>query len=364
MSNDSRGGVAERQLGVDLWSRVMISGLAIVWFIVVPGLTAYWWLFGAARKALPDEFSHLLANIPSLWWPMIALMALLLFRTELPLLFRRVRKWEGFGQKLELEPQEIEQIGREIQEAQQELAEQPKPPSVEGEQPTKVDADEAEVLEAARINPRLALLRLSAALERALNELSSELRLTRTGRRVISARQIVDQLVEVGALSTNARTAFADFWPIRNQIAHGLDDPPDAVVLQLLDVGLSLLRLLRSVPRTISRVIDVVTVYTDPEATIPADGVQGIMLQVQMEAIMSQVKSDEVDKLIRVFPTTKPYERGRYVTWAWNMTRVFDEMWYRDKTTGAIQTAWLKSAEFIGRQVGNDDVPPDGWRPS
>ena len=59
-----------------------------------------------------------MASLPGLWWPLVALVAILIFRREIPALLRRVRKWSGFGNTVELDPVEIAEANRELQQAE------------------------------------------------------------------------------------------------------------------------------------------------------------------------------------------------------------------------------------------------------
>jgi hypothetical protein len=184
------------------------------------------------------------------------------------------------------------------------------------------------------------LLQLAAAIERSLRELALQLGVAGLDTSRSSARLIFQALVKRGVFPAGAASSFDDFWAVRNQLVHGRDIE-EFTAGGLLQFGISLLRLIKSVPHETYRVIDVVPVYADAAALLEAKGLKGVVLEVH-------TPDGQVQR--RIYPVTRLYTPGSRVGWAWNMERVYPQMFYRDDSD-EIRQAWLSAGEFTGPEI-------------
>jgi hypothetical protein len=109
------------------------------------------------------------------------------------------------------------------------------------------------------------------------------------------------------------------FWKIRNQLVHGYDATEEAVV-SALDSGITILKAIKTVPREINSVYRTgVPLFRDAAGASAVDGVTGLVLETKAgDGVVSH----------RIFPTTKTdYAIGKVVSWEWNRSRRFEEMW-------------------------------------
>jgi len=138
------------------------------------------------------------------------------------------------------------------------------------------------------------------------------------------------------------RTSLEKFFSVRNEVAHNPNHPE--LTDDTLEAGISLLNVLRSIPRPRHQVIAAnFALYSDPDALVRREGVSGVMLR----------GFDESGRggLIQVFPTRKTMKVGSSVTWEWNMASKWDTSWYRDPNTNEICQAFGSAAEFVGRDL-------------
>jgi hypothetical protein len=110
-------------------------------------------------------------------------------------------------------------------------------------------------------------------------------------------------------------------------------------------LALTLLAKLRALPRQLVRV--------DTEMAVFAD--RSLTQQMPTKAYAITTVSPSGMENTHVYPTLSEYTPGRWVTWEWDLTRVFGEAWYADPRTKAPTLAWSKAATFVGREF------PDQW---
>lgn len=118
--------------------------------------------------------NELIIAIAQPLWPIVTLIIVLVFRRDIAALLRRMRRGKLFGQEMELDPA-VTEFRKAVEEAQEEIPES----SVAEEQYEKevqqLDRDEREVLEAAKVNPELGIIKLSSILEREIRVLAGSL---------------------------------------------------------------------------------------------------------------------------------------------------------------------------------------------
>jgi hypothetical protein len=122
---------------------------------------------------------------------------------------------------------------------------------------------EAKILDLAARDKQSALMRLAIEIERELILLHGTLGL-RNRFRGANVRQIIEQLHQHEAISTEIRDGLSEFWEVRNRIAHAQFSfsETNPVLNSALDSGLRLLRLLKGIPRHVYRVASTACLFT------------------------------------------------------------------------------------------------------
>lgn len=133
----------------------------------------------------------------------------------------------------------------------------------------------------------------------------------------------------------------------RNALAHGR--PVRSGLLASVDeLALTLVARVRELPRTYARVvIPEVDLFRDQSLTA-LHGVKGVLIEQrdQNGTVLTQ----------KVFPTEQPYEKGRFVSWEWDMSKgIEEEAWFRDPSAGSPRLAFSSAAMFAGREF------PEQW---
>jgi hypothetical protein len=257
----------------------------------------------------------------------------------LPAILPRLRKAVVAGQTFEFDP-EIEELESSVERT---LAEQATSSQLPTQGPEKPLPDpDAQLLEIASRDRRLGIVAIGVELERALRALAGQLGIERAS--VLLLGRLVEALVRHGALGLSATSSFELFWKARNRIIHsapgGLEE---AEAVTVIDVGLSLLKLVRAVPHETYRVVAMAPVYKDPDGQIERSGIRGVILEVESEGGTSKQR--------RVYPTTRDYRPATLVTWAWNLAREIGESWYLNPETARVEYGWTKSGEFAGDEL-------------
>ena len=190
------------------------------------------------------DFADLISALASLAWPIVVLVIVIWFGSDIRTVLARLRRGKFFGTEIELD--ELQQK-TEAAEAQIPIV-----AAFSGEgrleaTATVVPAAEdeiEEVLREAGQSPRLGLMLLSSKMERAARELADDIELRMQGRPP-SLRDLIRALVRADQLPEEAGEALELFSQVRNQIIHGHDADNDEIA-RAIDSGTRLLRLLLS----------------------------------------------------------------------------------------------------------------------
>jgi len=309
-----------------------------------------------------------LRGVAYLLWPLVALLAIIVFRPEIRDVLRRIRKGKFFGQEIELD-KSLDRLESEVQA----LPDIPIPPpapeepdrdievrdsgtgrediqlTVERLRDTRLPAESSaesdidDIINQSGSSPRVALILLSATLERSARRL-----LAATGHigeltRTPSLPQMIQLLERVTSLEPGSLDVYRNFYAIRNQIVHGRGEVTSPEILRAIDSGISLLRALDNVPRERNFVYHSgVPIYGNAEGTELLVG----------RAIMLTTMSPSGEASIRVFPTLRAhFQPGMEVAWEWNSGQQWGRAWYLDPDSGQLLHAWDGSMEFIGRDL-------------
>jgi len=194
-----------------------------------------------------------------------------------------------------------------------------------------------EILDEAATSPKVALMALSAELERELRRLSA---VTGWARNQRTARGILRELPV--AIPEDLRGVIDEFWVVRNRVVHGAPASDDDA-LRTLDAGLAILKAVQQIPAERHFVADPnVTVYSDAELNTKRPDVHGVQLR--------SVSSDGDSERLQIYPTTRThFQLGEQVAWDWDARQRWGRSWYRDPSTGDAKIAWDDALEFVGR---------------
>ncbi len=247
-----------------------------------------------------------------------------------------IRRMKIFGNEIEID-KEIKEFGKSVKKAEQE---------VPITQPSKTEVDSnSDILKTAEENPRIAILLLAAEIEKTLRELIASLGLL-DGKNYTNVRQAFDLLERRGSLPKHVLGSVQIFFDLRNKIAHGKDPDNTDSAIGVLDIGMTLLSTLRSIPHETNVVYRTgVDLYRDKDCNVKRVDVSGIILETRSPG------GAKID--YRIFPTTKPayYTIGKKVAWEWNLTNIWGPSWYFDPISGDKTVAWLSAGEFVGRHI-------------
>lgn len=279
-------------------------------------------------------------------WPLVVVTGLVLFRREISDVLHRVRRGKVLGQEVELDAA-VTALVRDA--GRLEAMPLAVVPTAEPEEVTasptdsSVDMEIEEVLSLAAMNPRLAVMQLSVAIERETRWLLAATGHLQQVERATSLGGMVAALRQTSLLAPAVLDVMAVFADVRNRVVHGAADLPERDVLRAVDAGFAILRSLAAAPRERNYVwVPAVDLYTNPEATAILNGVAGVVLRT--------VSAGGSDTTHRVFPTSRrDYVKDLEVSWEWNRDRIIEAAWYRDPETQEIRSAWSGSMEFAGR---------------
>jgi hypothetical protein len=293
-----------------------------------------------------DKLAPLLQAVASLGWVIFAFVALFLFKHEITRALYRLRKGKFLGQEFELSEdlvslqtsatalalkvQELPPDGREAAVANQE---------------EEFDTKIRPILQQAANSPKVALMMLSAELEKqALHGLATRGLLR--GRPAVPLSQALSELHQYG-FPPILEGSLELFKSARNKIIHGADATDDDA-LRALDSGMTILNALNALPNEVHTVYQPsVNIFSDAACTKPFPNAKGVILESKSPGGVIRRKT--------IFPTTRAhFQKGKQVAWEWNVNKQWPAAWYRDPDTGGIESAWGSSCEFVGRHL--DDI--------
>ena len=294
-----------------------------------------------------QDFATLLQAIAAILWPVFAFTTLFFFRSQIVDITKRLKKGKLLGQEIEL-GESLDKLSKAVESVQSEVAVLSGPPS-----PDKTAEDQAieqdivrQIVREAAQSPKAALIILASEIERLAREVLATTGNLR-GRRFVPIQKAIAELHQSYGLPSHVPSSLRHFWDVRNRLIHG-GQGSDEDILRAIDSGISILRALQAMPRETNIVYNpCVAVFADRELTTLMPQVHGVILETQSPG--------GVSKSLRIFPTSQEhFEKGKHVSWEWNMDLVVGPAWYREPDSGDIKEAWYSSAEFVGRHL--DDL--------
>lgn len=313
-------------------------------------------LFVAAHGALPSRFTLdwpavvLLGLAVCIWWgPRIGALAPFVKRlkvgeTEIELreqanaLALSVARSEDSAPIVSAEPTPPRQ---DVAQGEGTAREAPRVSPPDESYERLVDtAVEAHILDLAAKDKQAALMRLAIEIEKEVTLLHGSIGL-RNQPGLRSFTGLINQLFLHGTLAKEVRDGLAEFWRVRNQIAHSsLAD--DSILTSTLDSGLRLLRLVKAAPRPrYAVIIPEVALFKDQDCTDPITEYVGVLLEMTTPGGQKQRM---------VYPAGRQFVAGENVGWDWDMNRKADAAFYQDPQSNAPRSAWAASMFFVGKR--------------
>lgn len=288
------------------------------------------------------ELSELLTAIASLLWPILSFIGLLLFKDQLRDLISRLKKGKLLGQEFELRESliELKEQADVVKEAVLKLPKEEVILSTELDSTPPIDNTEARILKEATKSPKIGLILLASELERELRRTLASLALLSNDR--VNLREGVQLLTEKGNLSKEFVETTRLFLDVRNRLIHGLDSTPDEI-FSAIDSGLSILKSIQSIPRTIATVSGVnLVIYADDKGYNENKQIKGLLID-------TKTADGRTGKTIVPVTVESNYKVGEVVSWEWDRQRVYDTSYYLDSETQKIKPAWTKKVLFVGK---------------
>ncbi len=279
-----------------------------------------------------------LIALASLLWPIFAFTFLFLFKKEIRGLLVRMKKSNLFGNEFEFE-KEVDEFSESVDKSREEI------PLKKNENDMEQEGREIKILNSSSSDPRIGILVLAREIEKEVRQLIAGMGLGGKSK-FANIRSLFLILDDRGALSKHTLESLEIFWKLRNEIVHGKIVEDEKNVIRVLDIGMTLLNTLKSIPHEINTVyISSVEVFSDEECTEMRSDVKAVILET--------TSPGGFEKSYRIFPTKKSnyYIKGRMVSWEWNLSNVWDESWYIDPSTREKKLAWSSSCEFVGRHM-------------
>jgi len=287
-------------------------------------------------KTTFELINQLIVAISQLLWPILIFLLTLLFRKEISGILKRLKKGKIFGQEVELdiEISEFKNITKRASE------------SIPQEDKKLKDADDEVklIFSISSEDPKIGIILLSREIEKELIKITASMGLLNDFQNK-SARQAFKLLEERNYITKSVLGSVKIFWDLRNQIIHGKNIEDERQLIQVLDIGVTLLNTLKALPHAKHIVFKSnLELFSDDKCKNKRHDVVGLILE--------SFSSGGFDKHIHVLPTRKlDYIVGSEVAWEWNMNNIWNETWYIDSESKEIKTAWSEAAEFVGRPI-------------
>src|SRR5579864_2068363 len=188
-----------------------------------------------------------------------------------------------------------------------------KEPMTDERQTLELEQVERQILELALVSPKAAFMLLILEIERELRKL-----LASTGvlKRYLESPAPTPPValnilsgVSGASIPVELNTKIAEFWTLRNIMMHQQSEYPPSVVF---DHGLSVLRVLRRVPRP-SYIVKKANLplYSDKNCQMQRTDITGVLLETY--------DADGRLQVTKVHPSTKQYGEGMSVSWEWDI---------------------------------------------
>ncbi|MHB1146331.1 MAG: hypothetical protein ACYC01_01910 [Lutibacter sp.] len=293
---------------------------------------------GETNKSTFELVNELITAISHILWPIVVLVVVYIFKTEISSLLNRIRKGKFFGQELELD-EEIKQfkIATEIASNSITVDE-----NLLKNEEKKNDEKLNEILESSITDPTIAIIMLSREIEKELRNISGAFGiLDKLEYKSIS--NTFEFLIERNLVSNTILKSVKIFLDLRNKIVHGKAIEDEKQIIRVIDIGSNLLETLKNIPRAKYIVFKTdIDLFSDPECKNIRPDIKGIILET--------ISPENIHISYNLRPTNvEDYKVGDSITWEWSFRNIWDKTFYKNPDDGRIINAFDSSAEFIGR---------------
>ncbi len=171
--------------------------------------------------------------------------------------FGGLKKISGFGVKVEFD-KELKKLATDTEKLEEEIQEKKTKKGLNGP-PDNVDhfeedldftTEEDFIIQVDMRSPKLALLSLAIEIEKTLKEILVK-HFGDDLTRPISAQRMADKIFNKIKTQGNIKETFNEFWKLRNAIIHSDEKVPHDKIISLIDSGLRILKVLKTVDRNL-----------------------------------------------------------------------------------------------------------------
>jgi hypothetical protein len=295
-------------------------------------------------------YTELIKAIAQLAWPLLAAGLLIAYRKEIRTLLRGMKRGKFMGFEIE---EEAERAAIQVERAEEmQLVQSPQPPGPSADEvkslPGKKNSEQAylnQILDLASRDRSVALIRIFNEVENEVRQIVATfglLQYTQAQPRTFVG--YVNLIAAKGYISRDLQESLLTFWKTRNLVVHSVSELPPSTYISVLDTGIRLLGMLRSIPRETNRVAHAdVSIFSDSECRVA--------VEVGKAVILETTHVDGRTKSYRIYPTTRHYVPGQTLSWEWDSGERWGQCWYRDAETNEIKSAWSSSMGFAGRPL-------------
>jgi hypothetical protein len=233
----------------------------------------------AARVYNRPSGSDVKEYIKVLRWPLVVVIALLIFRNPLEAAITAVSEGEvSWDRRGEIHFQ-IQKLATSTSNAAQRLPGSPGPDQKASQITTELEVVINQVIDEASISPKVALMKVSFALEKKAQSILAAANWAQ-GRTDLSLDQSIIRLSQLGQIAPFIPSVLGQFDNTRSKILRNANAVSDAEVISAVDSGLTLLRILYALPVERNVVYNAgVSVYSDTDCTQLIAGVKGVVLE-------------------------------------------------------------------------------------
>ncbi|MGE4260660.1 hypothetical protein [Shewanella sp.] len=300
-------------------------------------------------RITPELITAIAGLISSVLWPAVTIWLVHNFKVEISGLVKRVKKGKVLGQEFELSEQ-LNELTIKADKVRSEalinktVTDAPAN-SDDISQKTRYESDIEKIISISSENEELGIILLSQKIESELKILMASGGYL-AGKDNLSFSDMLAYLQRNAAVSENLVASIKIFWDVRNKVIHrGHGKVERDNLIRIVDIGLTVLTAIRSIPHEINIVKYInVDIFNDAECKQIIEGVKAVILETHSPG-RAQVN-------YRIFPTTKThFSVGMQVSWEWGRTKQWGQAYYKDPADGLTKSAWSSSMEFTGRDL-------------
>ena len=287
-------------------------------------------------------FKNFLGTIPAILWPVLFILALFLLTRVVPAISKKLRE-RVVSKKMSEFHSEMRLLEETLMIAREELGDAEEIDRDNLQVLVGTTPDAGEILETARLDPELGIIKLIGLLDKETRILAGS-----SGglkhRRILKDQGPLKSLLEKRYLPKQIVRPMEVFTSLGNRIVRQKIARTDPDVLRVLELGILLLNTMRSTQEVSHRVYKVnVDLFSDEECRNMIQDLKGVIIE--------KVGPRGRTVGTRIVPTSNPwdYREGKRVSLEWNVESLWSKSYYIDPDTREERLAWDSSAEFSGK---------------